>query len=470
MCDLLSDVKNYIRDHDLIEPHTIILVGVSGGADSISLLHILHRLHNQWPFKIHIAHLNHQLRPDAQQDADFVAQVANTLKLPYSTKIEDVAQIARKEKRTIEEAARHARRTFLLEIAQKIGASRIALGHTKSDQAETILFRLLRGTGPTGLAAMRPITNAVWIRPLLDVSRSQIEAYAKHHNLAYCTDSSNTDLRFARNKIRHQLLPHLKTKYAPQIESALTRLGTITQDEDALLEKLSQEAFQKATLYCANQKIILDVKQIFGYHISLRRRLLKKALFGLGISEKRVTFDIISRLLKSLSQPQTHIQITANLSAHQHHGLLIITRPTTPFQVSICPLGETVFPIQNARIHATQYEASKTINTNPSDAYTAFFDAHQMPSSFYIREIQPGDKFHPFGLDGTQKISKLLVDLKIPRPLRGDVPVLVGNDKILWVLGLRRSNIAPITSKTTHIQKLIFEGGWQRIITHPETR
>lgn len=470
MSHLQTDIRAYIKNHDLILPHTTVLIAVSGGADSISLLHLLHQLRTEWPFKIHIAHLNHQLRPNAQTDADFVAQTAADFQVPFTMGTANIEELAKNEKRSIEDAARQARRKFLQETAHQVGATRIALGHTQNDQAETILFRLLRGTSLTGLSGIRPKTDNLWIRPLLETPRSQIEAFIAHHRLPFRTDESNTDLKFARNKIRHHLLPYLKTHYAPQIEPALTRLGTLAQEDDNLLETLTQEAFQKATLYSANRKIILDVKQIFGYHISLRRRLLKKALFELGISENAVTFVMMVRLLDSLNQNHSRMQISADIVAHHVNGLCILAKPTSPFHVPICLLGNTPFPIQNARILAKRHAATNTLQVKPNDAYTVFFDADQLPSSIYIRQIQNGDRFQPFGFAGTQKVNKLLVEHKIPHPLRCEVPVLVGDHQILWVLGLRRSNYAPITSKTKHIVQFMFEGGWQRIITHPETR
>ncbi|MGA1197783.1 MAG: tRNA lysidine(34) synthetase TilS [Candidatus Latescibacterota bacterium] len=451
-------------------PHSLVLIAVSGGPDSICLLHVLHALRTDLPFDIHIAHLNHQLRPEAQTDADFVVQTANNLAVPITLGTANIRILAKKEKRSIEDAARQARRRFLLETAHHVGATRIALGHTENDQAETILFRLLRGTSLTGLSGIRPKTDNLWIRPLLETTRTQVETFVAHHKISFVQDASNTDLRYARNKIRHQLIPHIKTHYTPQIASALTRLGTLAQDDDNLLQSLSENAFQKATLYSANRKIILDVKQIFGYHISLRRRLLKKALFELGISENAVTFVTMGRLLEGLNQNHTRIQISADISAHHVNGLFILAKPTSPFQVPICLLGNTPFPIQNARILAKRQSATNTLQVKPNDAYSVFFDADQLPSSLYIRQVQAGDRFQPFGFSGTQKVNKLLVEHKIPHPLRSEVPVLVGDNQILWVLGLRRSNHAPITPKTKHIQKLMFEGGWQRLITHPETR
>ncbi|MBT3605150.1 MAG: tRNA lysidine(34) synthetase TilS [Candidatus Latescibacteria bacterium] len=470
MPDLSKDIKAYTQQNGLIAPHSVVLVAVSGGADSISLLHILDGIKAEWPFALHIAHLNHQLRPNAQQDAEFVADIAHKLKVPVTIDTSDILERAKTEKRSIEDAARQSRRAFLRHTAENIGASRVALGHTQSDQVETILFRLLRGTSTTGLAGIRPITDNFWIRPLLETTRLQVESYTKHHQLSYCTDETNKDTRFARNKIRHQLLPHLKAHFAPQIEGALTRLGRIAKDEDAYLENLSRKALQKATLYSANRKIILDVKRIFGYHISLQRRLIKKALFGLDIGENAVTFEVIDRLQNCLNQTQAHVEISGDVSALRTQGLFILSRPCPPFNVPIHLSGKTSFPIQNAQIIAKQYASTQAPLIIPGDAYTVLFDAEQMPKSLHIRQMRSGDRFCPFGIDGTQKVSKLLRNLKIPRNLRGEIPVLVGDNQILWVLGLRRSTFAPVTSKTKQILQLIFEGGWQRMITHPEMR
>lgn len=470
MCMVSSSVDSFIQKHTLIPQNSTLIVAVSGGADSICMLHILHALQEKLSFRIHIAHVNHGLRANADTDANFVKKQAQALNCPITLTSIDVRNYASRQKMSIEEAARDARRTFLQDVAHQEGASRIALGHTQNDQAETLLFRFIRGTSLTGIAGIRPIYDGLWIHPLLNISRHQVEDYVTQNNLRFCHDETNDDLQFARNKIRHKLVPYLKDHFNPQIEPALNRFSELAQEDEALLEKLSSDAFEKATLYKANRKIILDVMRIFGYHISLRRRLLKKALFELGISQNTVTFDTIERLTQCLEQSQKNIQISADISAHHSNGLLVLSVPTPPFQVRICQSGKNPIPTQNACVIAQKLEATNTRVGTPNDHYTVFFDADQLPSSLYVRAVQPGDRIQPFGLHGSQKVSKLLVDRKIPRFLRDEVPVLVGNNQILWVLGLRRSGIAPITPNTKNIQKLIFEGGWQRIISHPETR
>lgn len=470
MCQVPSLVKSFITKHNLISPNTTLVVAVSGGADSVCLLHILHSLQEELSFGIHVAHLNHQLRPNADQDAQFVKEIANNLNCPVTLGSVDVLQLAQQEKLSIEEAARDARRAFLKDVALKENASRIALGHTQNDQAETVLFRIIRGTSVTGISGIRPITDNLWIRPILNISRHQVEKYVKHNKLLFCQDESNTDLKFTRNQIRHKLIPYLQSEFNPQIEPALNRLGELAQDDEELLQNLCIDAFEKATLYKANRKIILDVMLIFGYHISLRRRLLKKALFELGISQNTVTFETIERLIHGLEHGPKHFQISADISAHHSNGILTLSIPTPPFQVRICQSGNIPIPAQNANIIASKFDKNTTNVETPQDNYTVLFDADQLPSTLYIREVQPGDRICPLGLKGSQKVNKLLVDQKIPRCLRDEIPVLVGDNQILWVLGLRRSGIAPITPQTKQVQKLIFEGGWQRIISHPETR
>lgn len=470
MSDLRQTAEQYILKNHLLAPDMRVLIAVSGGQDSVTLLDILSQLAAIHTFDIHIAHLNHQLRPNAHKDAEFVANLAKKYRIQVTIENRDVRSFARQNKLSIEDAARQMRRRFLKDTAQNVQADRIALGHTLSDQTETMLFRLLRGTSMTGLAGIRPCSENLWIRPLLEVNRQQVEAYVKEHDLPYCTDESNEDLSFARNKIRHELVPILKDEYNTQLEAGFGRLSTLLQSDDDLLEKLTNESFQKVALYISKRKIILDVNRIFGYHISLRRRLIKKALFELGIAPNMVTFDGVERVVKILDESQADVQITADLTAHRNQGFLIFSKPALPFYVPICLSGKTDLPALNARIHATTSVATNNFKCYPTDAQTIFFDADKLPSKLFLRSVAPGDVFQPFGLDGSQKISKLLVDQKIPKCLRDQIPVLIGNDQILWVVGLRRSNRAPITSDTRNVLQLIFEGGWLQACHQPETR
>ena len=460
--DILHRVEAYIQRERLLTPGDGVVVALSGGPDSVTLFDLLHRLKAKWDLTLYIAHLNHQLRPNAESDAAFVKQIARND--PVYIGKEDVVQRAKENKQSLEEAARDARRAFLDTVKQKTGANKIALGHTKSDQAETVLFRLVRGSGLTGLGGMRPISEACWIRPLLSLSRSEIEFYVRTRNLQVLRDETNSDPKFLRNRIRTDLIPHLQKAYNPQIEDLLSRLATLLQNDDAHLENIAEQALSEALLYRDNRKFILDVKRFFGYHISLRRRLIRKVLFALQASAEAARFQAVERILETASTPGRSVQITPEISAYRTHDTLIITQPARVY----CFLVEPGVPLDiNGKFSIDILNRVNRERLENTAEHTVFFDLDQLPNrALYLRSPRPGDWFYPFGMQGKKKVSRLLGDSKIPRPLRGEIPLLVSGATILWVAGLRRSQIAPITPATRRVLKATYSS----MITQCEKR
>ena len=460
--DILHRVEAYIQRERLLTPGDGVVVALSGGPDSVTLFDLLHRLKAKWDLTLYIAHLNHQLRPNAESDAAFVKQIARND--PVYIGKEDVLQRAKNKKQSIEEAARDARRAFLDTVKQKTGANKIALGHTKSDQAETVLLRLVRGAGLTGLGGMRPISEACWIRPLLSFSRSEIEFYVRTRNLQVLRDETNSDPKFLRNRIRTDLIPHLQKAYNPQIEDLLSRLATLLQNDDAHLENIAEQALSEALLYRDNRKFILDVKRFFGYHISLRRRLIRKVLFALQASAEAARFQAVERILETASTPGRSVQITPEISAYRTHDTLIITQPARAY----CFLVEPGVPLDiNGTFSIDILNRVNRERLENTAEHTVFFDLDQLPNrALYLRSPRPGDWFYPFGMQGKKKVSRLLGDSKIPRPLRGEIPLLVSGATILWVAGLRRSQIAPITPATRRVLKATYSS----MITQCEKR
>ncbi len=466
--DILHRVEAYIQRERLLTPGDGVVVALSGGPDSVTLFDLLHRLKSKWNLTLYIAHLNHQLRPNAESDAAFVKQIARNY--PIYIEKEDVLQRAKDKKQSLEEAARDARRAFLDTVKQKTGANRIALGHTKSDQAETVLLRLVRGSGLTGLGGMRPISETCWIRPLLSFSRSEIELYVRTRNLQVLRDETNSDPKFLRNRIRTDLIPHLQKTYNPQIEDLLSRSAILLQNDDAHLENIAEQALSETLLYRDNRKFILDVRRFFGYHISLRRRLIRKVLFALQAGAEAARFQVVERILEIFSTPGNSVQITPKISAYRTHDTLIIAQPARAY----CFLVEPNVPLNvNGKFSMTilNHEHLQAVyncfNSSKTANHTVFFDLDQLPNrALYLRSPRPGDWFHPFGMRGKKKVSRLLGDSKIPRPLRGEIPLLVSGATILWVVGLRRSQIAPITPATRRVLKATYSN----MITQCEKR
>ncbi len=460
--DLLPGVRAYIARQGMLAMAEGVVVGVSGGPDSVALLDLLFRLRGELGITLHVAHLNHRLRgADAEADAAFVAGLSAALELPYHGGEADVAALARRGKHALEEAARIARHRFLETVRRKTGAARIALGHTRSDQAETLLLRLLRGAGRRGLGAIRPVRDRVWIRPLLRVSRCEIEAYISFRQLDARQDRTNTDPRFLRNRIRQDLLPRLAAEYTPGIEAVLARTAEILRDEDDLLDQQAETAFQKAVQYRGKRKIILDVRAVFRYHISLQRRILQKALFCFHAGADAVGFQTIQRILKLLSSGSGAVQISPEISARKSGHRLILSRATPPFQIRLRTPGHTEISLLDAAVE-TRIRPVEEVRDRLQDLgpYRACFDLAKLKGDLVLRNRRPGDRFQPYGMSGARKVSDLLIDGKIPEPLRDEIPLLLSNCTILWVIGLRTAQPAAVTEQTRDVLDIVFTGGW----------
>ncbi len=459
--DLLQAVLCYIDRHEMIRNGDRIVIGVSGGPDSVSLLDLMVRLRESLGIRLCVAHLNHQLRGQASDmDERFVRDLAASTGLPFYSERATLPQ-----GESPEAAAREARLAFLERVTRTAGASRIALAHTRGDQAETVLMRLLRGAGPTGLGAIRPIRDGIWIRPLLAVSRQQIQAYVDHRSLQVRCDDSNADTRFLRNRIRHRLLPKLASEYNPAVEAALARSAEIIQGEDQLLDQQAESAYRMALRYEGKRKIILDENAVFRYHIALRRRIFRTAFFRLRGRARDLDEQSVSRM-ESLSQaPAGAVQVVSGISVHRAGPWLIVSRPTPAFETDVAVPGVTEIPEIGAVLETRIRPACQAPEQDlTSDPFRACFDRDALAGCLTLRNRRRADRFAPFGLNGTQKISDLFINLKIPRPLRDEIPLLLDGKAILWVVGLRTAGPTAVTHRAKTVLDVAFRGGWGRAI------
>ena len=318
----------------MIEKGETVLVAVSGGADSLALLYGLHILCAKLECHLHVAHLNHNLRPDADTDAEFVRQHAARLDVPFSL---DKVELPVPS----EAAGRAARYQFYEEVAERIGATKIALGHHQDDTAETVLMHLLRGSGTTGLKGILPVREGRFIRPLAGFTRQEIEAFLASMNLAPRHDATNTDTRYLRNRIRHALLPLLERDYNPNIKSGLNRTAEVLGAESEYLDTVAREAFEKCQTRQHGEdedSIRLDRTQFRQYHVAVQRRMLRLCIAEIHGQITDFYFQHCQTILESIEgdAPNAVVALPNGLQFRRAYQCLIFERkPVKPEKVRL---------------------------------------------------------------------------------------------------------------------------------------
>jgi tRNA(Ile)-lysidine synthase len=459
---------DFIREQSLVSAGDKVVVAVSGGPDSVCLLHILVRHQAELGVQLHVAHLNHQLR-GAESDADsaYVLELAKKLGVPATVECRDVAGYHSGKGGSLEEAAREMRYGFLAEVLARVGASGVAVGHTRDDHVETILLHILRGSGTAGLSGLRPCSVLNYgnhgallevIRPLLGITREETLGYCRQHRLAARADLSNESPSFLRNRIRLELLPVLRS-YNANIEEALLRLAKIAGDETLLMEQQASVVWQKVAR-AKSDVFYLDIDKMRVLPHAIQRHIFRKAVKQLRGDLRDIEEGHIEAMMEFLSKPAgKSLCLPEGLTLSTEYGRLVLA----PARAEMCPLpvlrdtfkinvpGETDLP--GWRIKAEVIADS----TGSDNGFSASFDLEKAGNKLTVRQRRPGDRFHPLGMKQSKKLQDFMVDVKIPRAWRDRVPVVSTGEQILWVVGWRIDDRVKVTEKTKKILRLQFE-------------
>ena len=436
---LLHKVAKNIADNRLLRAGDTVVAAVSGGADSIALLDILCSL-EELRLRIVVAHLNHMLRGvDSDGDASFVRDMAQRYDLPFELQSVDVYRFSMENGLSLEEGGREARYAWFDDIAARTGADAIALGHHADDQAETVLMRLLRGAGTSGLSGMSAGVGSRYVRPLLCATRVEIEDYLKERGIPFRTDGSNSDTRFLRNRIRHELLPYLKT-FNPSISDRLIATAQILSADEALLESLTDRAFDRLAL-SANDGIKLDIAGLLSEPRGLRFRVYRRAIRATKGNLLRMALKHLQMIDELASSPKanSHADLPGNVKVAKCYQTLSITSGTADSRTELPELvieGPGVYPLHGNRT------LSICIGRPPGSwkdlpPWKACFDPDAAPFPWIVRTFRAGDRFVPLGMTGSKKLKDFFIDMKIPPRDRRTVPLIVCNDRIIWIAGLR---------------------------------
>lgn len=454
-------VEHFIRKEKLIDPGMRVVVGVSGGADSVALLSVLKELAPSFSLDIYAAHLNHLLREEAGEDAAFVQRFARSLGVPVTVGYARVAHLARTHKMSIEEAGRWARYQFLRHVAQGAGAQRIAVGHHSGDQVETVIFNFLRGAGSAGIAGI-PVQNRGVIRPLLGVTREEIEDYCCFHDLTWCTDVTNLATDYQRNRIRVELLPYLRQFFNPQVDRAIAQTADIISQENRFLDDLAGVLLWEIAEKGQQLDFKVSLEKFLSLPLAVRRRLLRKVIRKKGGGLKDFGYqnynDCLSFLEESRPGGELHLPHGLRLAKSNRHFTVLRSHPQESGWKKVHHVleipGETEIPELGLSISAE----IKPYQGNPDqffyflpENYQVGFDYDKIKMPLFVRTRRAGDRIRPFGLGGTKKIKKLFNDLSVPTHKRDCVPLVVSNSEIHWVVGYRRGAAAPVTQETRQV-------------------
>ncbi|MEO5897955.1 MAG: tRNA lysidine(34) synthetase TilS [Vicinamibacterales bacterium] len=442
-----------IRRHHMVPSGGRLLVALSGGPDSVALLHVLLELQASGELVVSgIAHFNHQLRGvEADGDEEFCRNLASALHLPFVAGRGDVRSRAHTEHRSIEDAARAARYEFLSEAVETLNASAVAVGHTLDDQAETFLLRLIRGAGSRGLAGIRPKAGIV-VRPLLEVRRQHLREYAATHQLAYRDDATNADTGIPRNRIRHELIPLLEREYSSGIVQVLAREADSAREDEEKLQADATDLAAAVVLSCRHSdtgdtgpgiipglRIAVDAGALAALHPAMAVRVAREAL-GHLCGGRFIGSEHLHRFLAfaATGTPGSALSLPGQQAIRE--GARVILGPEPPrgvedransFQFPLSIPGEVVLGPQGFRVLADWGD----VDRRPDGELACSVSGVRLPLA--VRSRKPGDRFQPPGMGGkSRKLQDYLVDRKVNRSDRDRLPLVVdGEDRIVWIVG-----------------------------------
>ncbi len=491
---MIDKIRKAIKAHSLLRRGDTVCVAVSGGVDSTVLLHLLCELRDELSLSLVVCHLNHNLRgPEAARDRDFVRMLASDLDLPFECGKLLKKDIKARSGESLQEWARMRRVEFLNSCADKYEATRIALGHNKDDQAETIVMRLIKG------ASLRGLTGIGWkrerfVRPVLGLTRAEIEAYASENNIAFVEDSSNKTTKYLRNDIRRNLMPVL-AGYNPRVKEAIARTSEFLREDEATLAGLAAAAFKKARsgglgrtgeagvggselVGVGVSSLIMDRKVLLALDPAIFRRVFTLAVYSLGTGDTgaepalyTAQIDAFRALVKGRA-PNTALKLCTGLFAGRSYDKITISckplglaQPMNKAAKEIIDAGEEVsldIP-GSAAVYGVDALVTATIVRSmpkkPVTAKSAYFDMDRLDGPLTVRTFRAGDRICQMGMAGHKKLKDIFIDDKVGLDKRRGTLLVLSGGIIIWACGLRRSGAAPVTEATRRVVRLSLKQG-----------
>ncbi len=454
--NMIKEIKNTINKYNMFSRGDKLLLAVSGGVDSVVMLHALNNIKEEYGLtdsSLGICHLNHNLRGgESDRDFAFVEEIASKLGLKF---VGEKLTVAAPKGVSTQAWAREKRYEFFKRAADEFGATHIALGHNSDDRVETFLLRLISGAGSDGLTGMKPVRENI-IRPLIETSRKDITKYALDNNINFVEDSTNKSTKYERNLVRSELLPLLEKNYNSNIKNTIKKTTELIEQDNDFLNAL---AFGKAREVSSHDgdRVVLDRLKLSVLHKSISSRIILNTLFEVsgGGSFYSVHIDSVMDIAAS-GKPNSYVDLPGGIKVVREYDNIIVTTSEAELvedyeseilvnEITMIDKTDDVF---KSEVVKNDFPASLTGNE------FAVFDFDKMKSPLNVRNIREGDRMRPFGLDGTKKLKDILIDLKIPRRARKTMPLVVSGEDILWAVGVKRSDLFKVTKDTKEVLKI----------------
>ena len=460
---MLDKVREYILKNELIDKGDNILVALSGGPDSVCLLHILARLRSEFDLRLGAIHINHLLRgEEAIEDENYTKELCRFLDVENYVERIDIATIAEKEGQSIELAGREERYKAFNKIKEKFSYNKIAVAHNSNDQAETILMRLMRGSGLEGLTGIKAKREDGIIRPILCLNRNEIEGYCNEYKLEPRIDKSNYEKIYNRNKVRLDILPYMKENFNEDIIDTLNRMALLLQKDNEYLEEVATMAYRK---YCKEEKdkIIVSKELFENEKEAITTRILKRSFKNISNSHKNFEMKHIVDIIE-LSKLGTNkeVHLTNGIVVQNIYGDIIFKQRKN--KEDNIKLNEVYIKKEDFfnKIEFSKYEIELQIISKKNNIEFSnndlikFFDYDKIEEGIIIRNRKDGDKMVPIGMKGTKKLKDIFINSKIPKEIRDIIPIVCFDEKIAWVVGVKVSEQFKVTSNTKQILKITF--------------
>jgi len=455
---LRDKVINFIRENSMFDKGDNVIVAFSGGPDSTCLLYILNELKAELGITLFGAHLNHCLRgEESDKDEEYAKKTCESLNIDFYSKRVDIHEISQKKNISCEMAGREVRYEFFKECMIKLKASKIALAHNANDQAETILMRIMRGTGIEGMVGIKPVRDKIYVRPILHLSRLEIERYCEKNNIHPRIDKSNLETIYARNKVRLDLIPYIQDNFNSDIINTLNRLSDILKKDNDYLENISDKEYKK---HCViDEQLVIINKSAFQNHDAIISRIIRSGLLQVNHN----LYNIEKVHIMNIIDLQKHdtgktTMLPGDILVENCYGNIHIHIHKKDTQVnsevySLYVNEENFIKSINKNIHIDVKSHLNFVEVKGND-YIVYFDYDKLKQPITFRYRKQGDKLIPLGMEGNKKLKDLFMDLKIPKDKRNEIPLICFGNDIAWVVGYRISEKFKVSKDTKNILRI----------------